>query len=106
MWRPEFVWLFFLSEHCFIAVPLSEQDGKNGLGAVWRSVATRQWVCVFSSALAGLPDCLTLDAYGHGMTELGDAELAAKGMMALSGDRTPRAARLYLKRRMAVCMPS
>jgi hypothetical protein len=49
-------------------VPLSEQDGEHGRGAVWRSVA-----------LAGLPDCLTLDACRHGMTELGDAELAEKG---------------------------
>jgi hypothetical protein len=60
-------------------VPLSEQDGENGRGAVWRSVAWRQWVCVFSSALAGLPDCLTLDACRYDMTELGDAELAEKG---------------------------
>jgi integrase len=49
--------------------------------------------------LAGLPDYLTLDACRHGgMTELGDAELAEQGVMALSGHRTPQAARLYVKR--------
>jgi integrase len=49
--------------------------------------------------LAGLPDYVTLDACRHGgMTELGDAELAEQGVMALSGHRTPQAARLYVKR--------
>lgn len=33
-----------------------------------------------------------------GMTELGDAEFAEQGVMALSGHRTPQAARLYVKR--------
>ena len=32
------------------------------------------------------------------MTELGDAELAEQGVMALSGHKTPQAARLYVKR--------
>jgi hypothetical protein len=32
------------------------------------------------------------------MTELGDAELAEPGVMAPSGDKTPQAARLYVKR--------
>ena len=42
---------------------------------------------------------VTLDACRHGgMTELGDAELAEQGVMALSGHKTPRAARLYVKR--------
>ena len=49
--------------------------------------------------LAGLADYVTLDACRHGgMTELGDAELAEQGVMALSGHRTPQAARLYVKR--------
>ena len=48
---------------------------------------------------AGLPEHVTLDACRHGgMTELGDAELAEQGVMALSGHRTPQAARLYVKR--------
>src|SRR5262245_21290944 len=49
--------------------------------------------------LAGLAEYVTVDACRHGgMTELGDAELAERGVMALSGHRTPRAARLYVKR--------
>ena len=49
--------------------------------------------------LAGLPEYVTFDACRHGgMTELGDAELAEQGVMALSGHRTPQAARLYVKR--------
>ncbi len=32
------------------------------------------------------------------MTELGDAELTEQAVMALSGHRTPEAARLYMKR--------
>ena len=48
---------------------------------------------------AGLPDELTLAACRHGgLTELGDAELTEQGVMALSGHRTPEAARLYVKR--------
>ena len=48
---------------------------------------------------AGLPDDLTLAACRHGgLTELGDAELTEQSVMALSGHRTPEAARLYVKR--------
>jgi len=48
---------------------------------------------------AALGSHVTLDACRHGgMTELGDAELAEQGVMALSGHKTPRAARLYVKR--------
>jgi len=48
---------------------------------------------------AGLGSHVTLDACRHGgMTELGDAELAEQGVMALSGHKTPQAARLYVKR--------
>jgi hypothetical protein len=48
---------------------------------------------------AKLPDDLTLAACRHGgMTELGDAELSEQNVMALSGHKTPDAARLYLKR--------
>jgi hypothetical protein len=48
---------------------------------------------------AGLPEDLTLAACRHGgLTELGDAELTEQGVMALSGHRTPEAARLYVKR--------
>ena len=48
---------------------------------------------------AGLGAHVTLDACRHGgMTELGDAELSEQNVMALSGHKTPDAARLYLKR--------
>ena len=48
---------------------------------------------------AGLPDWLSLAACRHGgLTELGDAELTEQGVMALSGHKSPTAARLYIKR--------
>jgi hypothetical protein len=48
---------------------------------------------------ARLPDHVTLAACRHGgMTELGDAEITEQGIMALSGHRTPHAARIYVKR--------
>ena len=48
---------------------------------------------------AGLPDWLTMEACRHGgMTELGDAQVTEQGVMALSGHRTPEAARIYQKR--------
>jgi hypothetical protein len=48
---------------------------------------------------AELPSHLTFAACRHGgLTELGDAELTEQGVMALSGHRTPEAARLYVKR--------
>jgi hypothetical protein len=47
--------------------------------------------------LAGLGKHVTLDACRHGgTTELGNAELAEQGVMALSGHKTPQAARLML----------
>ena len=46
-----------------------------------------------------LANDLTLSACRHGgLTELGDAELTEQGVMALSGHKTPQAARLYVKR--------
>ncbi|PPD07081.1 MAG: hypothetical protein CTY28_11355 [Hyphomicrobium sp.] len=48
---------------------------------------------------ANLPADLTLAACRHGgLTELGNAELTEQGVMALSGHKTPQAARLYVKR--------
>jgi integrase len=48
---------------------------------------------------AGLPEHVTLTACRHGgMTELGDAEMTEQQVMALSGHKTPDAARLYIKR--------
>jgi integrase len=49
--------------------------------------------------VAGLPGHVTLAACRHGgMTELGDGQLTEKSIMALSGHRTPQAARVYVKR--------
>lgn len=49
--------------------------------------------------VANLASDLTLAACRHGgLTELGDAELTEQGVMALSGHKTPQAARLYVKR--------
>lgn len=48
---------------------------------------------------AKLSSHITFAACRHGgLTELGDAELTEQGVMALSGHRTPEAARLYVKR--------
>ena len=48
---------------------------------------------------AELPADLTLAACRHGgLTELGDAELTEQGVMALSGHKDARSARLYVKR--------
>lgn len=50
-------------------------------------------------ALAKLPTHVTMEACRHGgMTELGDAELTESEVMALSGHKTPQAARLYIKK--------
>lgn len=48
---------------------------------------------------AKLPTHVTLEACRHGgMTELGDSELTENQVMAVSGHKTPQAARLYVKR--------
>lgn len=48
---------------------------------------------------AGLPSHVTFAACRHGgMTLLGDASVTEQGVMALSGHRTPNAARIYVKR--------
>ncbi len=48
---------------------------------------------------AKLQNDLTLASCRHGgLTELGNAELTEQGVMALSGHKTPQAARLYVKR--------
>ncbi len=50
-------------------------------------------------AKAGLDKHVTLAACRHGgMTLLGDAGITEQGVMALSGHRTPQAARIYVKR--------
>ena len=52
-----------------------------------------------AAAEAKLAFDLTLAACRHGgLTELGNAEITEQGVMALSGHRTPDAARLYVKR--------
>ena len=52
-----------------------------------------------AATAANLPADLTLASCRHGgLTELGNAELTEQGVMALSGHKTPQAARLYVKR--------
>jgi hypothetical protein len=81
-----------------LGVPIVVTKGSRG--------PSRPYAMVYAQAKvrearekAGLGSHVTLDACRHGgMTELGDAELAEQGVMALSGHKTPRAARLYVKR--------
>jgi hypothetical protein len=81
-----------------LGVPIVVTKGARG--------ASRPYALVYAQAKvrearehAGLGSHMTLDACRHGgMTELGDAELAEQGVMALSGHKTPRAERLYVKR--------
>ena len=49
--------------------------------------------------LARLPNHVTLASCRHcGMTEPDDEQITEQGIMALSGHRTPQAARVYVKR--------
>lgn len=72
--------------------------GSRGPSRTYAFVYAQARVRVARRA-AGLGEHVTLDACRHGgMTELGDAEIFEQGVMALSGHRTPSAARGYLKR--------
>ena len=81
-----------------LGTPIVVTKGSRGpsrpYAMVYAQARVRQ-----ARTLAGLADHVTLDACRHGgMTELGDAKLAEQGVMALSGHKTPQAARLYVKR--------
>lgn len=88
----------FLADLPWLGVEIVVTKGSRG--------PSRPYAMVYAQAKvrqarerAGLGSHVTLDACRHaGMTELGDAELAEQGVMALSGHRTPQAARLYVKR--------
>jgi integrase len=88
----------YLADLPRVGVPIVVTKGSRG--------PSRPYAMVYAQAKvrearqrAGLGSHVTLDACRHGgMTELGDAELAEQGVMALSGHKTPHAARLYVKR--------
>lgn len=88
----------YLADLPRIGVPIVVTKGSRG--------PSRPYAMVYAQAKvrearerARLGPHVTLDACRHGgMTELGDAELAEQGVMALSGHKTPQAARLYVKR--------
>ena len=88
----------YLADLPRIGVPIVVTKGSRG--------PSRPYAMVYAQAkvreareTAELGSHVTLDACRHGgMTELGDAELAEQGVMALSGHKTPQAARLYVKR--------
>jgi hypothetical protein len=110
----EFVWLPLADEHGELFPELTSYlDTLDRIGVsivLMRSKRTDEPARTFllrtarrrvreAARKAGLPDSLTLAACRHGgLTELGDAELTEQGVMALSGHRTPEAARLYVKR--------
>ena len=100
----------FLSSLPRLGVPIVLTSGKlRGSGEVGRkgakgephpySLSYAKRIVREARRTAGLPEHVTLSACRHGgMTELGDAELTEQAVMALSGHRTPEAARLYMKR--------
>jgi integrase len=111
----ELVWLPLTDEDGPLFPELTTYlDGLNRLGVpiVLRTPRRKKWEPAQpfkiryalervreAAQAAGLPDDLTLSACRHGgVTELGDAELTEQGVMALSGHKTPQAARLYVKR--------
>jgi integrase len=81
-----------------IGVPIVVTKGSRGPSRPYAMVYAQAKVREARES-AKLGAHVTLDACRHGgMTELGDAELAEQGVMALSGHKTPQAARLYVKR--------
>lgn len=82
-----------------IPIVLLMPKGKSGKPArpfKMRDARARVRRAANNALLAG---DLTLAACRHGgLTELGNAELTEQGVMALSGHKTPQAARLYVKR--------
>lgn len=85
-------------ERLGVPIVLMGQSHKTGLAQPFLLRTARARARKAARA-ASLPDRLTLAACRHGgLTELGDAELTEQGVLALSGHRTPEAARLYVKR--------
>lgn len=88
----------FLEDLPRLGVPIVVTAGSRGPSRPYALVYAQRRVRE-ARVRARLGVHVTLDACRHGgMTELGDAELAEQGVMALSGHKTPQAARLYMKR--------
>ena len=88
----------FLEDLPRLGVPIVVTAGSRGPSRPYALVYAQRRVRE-ARVCARLGVHVTLDACRHGgMTELGDAELAEQGVMALSGHKTPQAARLYMKR--------
>lgn len=85
-------------ERVGVPVVLMRPKAKDATAKPFMLREARKRVRLAASA-AGLPSDLTLAACRHGgLTELGDAELTEQGVMALSGHKDARSARLYVKR--------
>lgn len=85
-------------ERIGVPVVLMRPKAKGAAAKPFTLRDARKRVRLAASA-AGLPRDLTLAACRHGgLTELGDAELTEQGVMALSGHKDARSARLYVKR--------
>lgn len=88
----------YLADLPRIGVPIVVTKGSRGPSRPYAMVYAQAKVREARES-AELGAHVTLEACRHGgMTELGDAELAEQGVMALSGHKTPQAARLYVKR--------
>ena len=81
-----------------VALPMAATPGLKGKPRPYSFFYARDLVRRARRA-AKLPEHVTLAACRHGgMTELGDAEITEQGVMSLSGHRSPKSARLYIKR--------
>ena len=81
-----------------LGTPIVVTKGSRGPSRLYAMVYAQAKVRE-ARAKGGLGVHVTLDTCRHGgMTELGDAELVEQSVMALSGHKTPQAARLYVKR--------
>lgn len=81
-----------------LGLPIVLTAGRRGPPSPYSAEYAQRKVRMAREA-AGLGSHVTLDACRHGgMTELGDAQTTEQEVMALSGHKTPNAARLYVKR--------
>lgn len=88
----------YLRELPRLGVPIVLTAGERGASRPYAMVYAQRRVRE-ARAQAKLEAHVTLDACRHGgMTELGDAGITEQGIMALSGHKTPNAARLYVKK--------
>ncbi|RTL67538.1 MAG: hypothetical protein EKK41_16950 [Hyphomicrobiales bacterium] len=81
-----------------LGLPIVLTSGERGASRPYAMVYAQRRVRE-AREKAGLAAHVTLDACRHGgMTELGDAGVSEQGIMALSGHKTPAAARPYVKK--------